>query len=37
MPDYENGVKWNDKLFDIVWPLIPTLVSKKDQSWKNYE
>jgi len=37
MPDYENGVKWNDKIFDIAWPLIPTLVSKKDQSWENYE
>jgi len=30
-PDYEHGVRWDDKAFDIKWPLKPTFISEKDQ------
>jgi dTDP-4-dehydrorhamnose 3,5-epimerase len=32
----ERGVRWNDPLFAIEWPIAPTTVSPKDQSWPDY-
>lgn len=37
MPKYESGIRWDDPLFNIKWPLKPTLISKKDQSWEEYQ
>lgn len=31
-PSAERGVRYNDPLLSISWPLTPTLVSKRDQS-----
>jgi len=36
MPKYARGVKWNDKAFDIKWPLTPTLMSKKDRLFPDF-
>jgi len=35
-PDYERGIRWDDPIFNISWPLNPTSISKKDMSWKPY-
>jgi dTDP-4-dehydrorhamnose 3,5-epimerase len=32
----ERGVRWDDPAFGIEWPVTPTLVSPKDQSWPDY-
>jgi len=34
-PDYSMGVKWNDEVFKIKWPLKPTIISKKDRMFKS--
>ena len=37
-PGAECGIRWNDPLFDIVWPFSENLiVSEKDSSWSDYE
>jgi dTDP-4-dehydrorhamnose 3,5-epimerase len=36
-PNAEQGIRWNDDEFNIVWPLTPTVLSEKDSSWPNYE
>jgi len=35
-PDSARGVKWDDKAFNIKWPLKPTLLSEKDQSYEDF-
>jgi dTDP-4-dehydrorhamnose 3,5-epimerase len=35
-PQHADGVMWNDPAFGIVWPLIPTVISAKDQTWHQY-
>ena len=30
--DYSKGIRWDDPSLDIVWPLIPTIISKKDNT-----
>lgn len=37
MPEYERGVKYSDPAFNISFPLKPSLISKKDLSWKLFE
>ena len=32
----ETGIRWNDPVFKINWPLKPTKISKKDESWPNF-
>jgi dTDP-4-dehydrorhamnose 3,5-epimerase len=32
-PTHESGVRWNDPLINIKWPLKPTIMSQKDRSW----
>lgn len=36
MPKYAKGVRWNDPTFNIKWPLKVTVLSKKDQLWKEF-
>ena len=35
-PEYSGGIRWNDPLFNIDWPLKPTIISKKDQKYLDY-
>jgi len=37
MPEYSRGVRWNDDAFKITWPLKPTLISEKDQSYDSFD
>lgn len=32
-PEHERGIRWNDPAIGVQWPLEPTVVSDKDQSW----
>jgi dTDP-4-dehydrorhamnose 3,5-epimerase len=32
---HESGILYNDKIINIKWPLRPTIISKKDKSWKS--
>ncbi|MEK7509956.1 MAG: dTDP-4-dehydrorhamnose 3,5-epimerase [Patescibacteria group bacterium] len=32
-PDHEQGVRWDDPLFGISWPLANPILSQKDRSW----
>jgi dTDP-4-dehydrorhamnose 3,5-epimerase len=34
-PEYSRGVRWNDPLFNIVWPDAERTISDKDQQYKN--
>ena len=34
--NYSKGIKWDDPEFKINWPLEPTVISTKDQNWKNF-
>ncbi len=37
MPEYARGICWDDKTFQISWPLKPTIISKKDLSYKAFQ
>ena len=37
MPEYSRGIKWNDPIFNISWPIKSSIISKKDSSWKLLE
>ena len=32
-PEYANGKKWNSSNFKISWPILPPILSKKDENW----
>ena len=34
MPEYAMGIRWDDPKLNIKWPIKPTVISQKDQSWK---
>ena len=34
-PDYYRGVRWNDPRIDIRWPEEVTVISKRDQEWRD--
>ena len=36
MPQYVRGLRWDDPAFVITWPLKPTIISKKDQSFQSF-
>lgn len=36
-PESEKGIRWDDSIFNVKWPLTVTEVSKKDMDWENYE
>lgn len=35
-PPYERGVRYDDPLFEIEWPLAVEVISDKDKSWPDY-
>jgi dTDP-4-dehydrorhamnose 3,5-epimerase len=35
-PEAARGVRYNDPVFAIDWPLVPTMVSSKDETWPDY-
>ena len=35
-PKDEMGVRWNDPLFHIKWPIKKVIVSEKDSKWPNF-
>lgn len=35
-PDYGRGVRWNDPVFDIHWPVEDKIISSKDQSYTDF-
>jgi dTDP-4-dehydrorhamnose 3,5-epimerase len=36
-PGAEQGIRWNDSTFQIVWPEMENLeISRKDQSWPDW-
>lgn len=37
MPDYSRGIRWDDAMFQIKWPLKPTIISKKDISYMPFK
>jgi dTDP-4-dehydrorhamnose 3,5-epimerase len=37
-PSHESGVRWDDKIFGIEWPLKDGLIiSPKDEKWKSFD
>ncbi|MCK9613959.1 MAG: dTDP-4-dehydrorhamnose 3,5-epimerase [Candidatus Omnitrophica bacterium] len=35
-PEYYSGIRWDDPAFKIKWPLSPTLISKQDLEWQDF-
>jgi len=33
-PKFSTGINWNDPKIKIDWPMKPTVISSKDQSWE---
>jgi dTDP-4-dehydrorhamnose 3,5-epimerase len=36
-PEAGRGVRYNDPVFNIEWPLSPTLISEQDKSWPDWK
>jgi dTDP-4-dehydrorhamnose 3,5-epimerase len=36
-PECERGIRYNEPAFGIVWPVMPQVISSKDQAWPDYE
>ena len=36
-PKFENGIRFDDPFFKILWPKKPKVISKKDLSYANYK
>jgi len=35
-PTHSTGIRWNDPLFGIKWPLNNPIISEKDLGWSNF-
>ena len=35
-PGAERGIRWNDPVLEIDWPLEPSAISDKDKNWPDY-
>lgn len=35
-PEYSRGLRWNDPMFDIRWPVGEKIISLKDQSYPDF-
>jgi dTDP-4-dehydrorhamnose 3,5-epimerase len=36
-PEQERGVRWNDPIFNVSWPIDPVEVSAKDAKWPDFD
>jgi len=36
-PGAERGIRWNDPVFNIEWPIREVIVSEKDASWADWK
>lgn len=36
-PDFARGVRWNDPLFQIEWPLPVSVIAPKDLQWPDFK
>jgi dTDP-4-dehydrorhamnose 3,5-epimerase len=36
VPGAARGLRWNDPRLGIQWPLVPTVISQKDQSYEDF-
>ena len=36
MPNFANGIRWNDPMFNINWPIKEPILSKKDQRFTDF-
>lgn len=36
-PDYEGTLKWDDQFHNIEWPIIPEVISEKDQKTSEWD
>lgn len=36
-PFLEGGIRWNDSIIDIKWPIFDPIISDKDKGWKFLE
>jgi len=36
-PEYARGIRWDDKTFNIKWPISQPVISEKDRSWKFFD
>lgn len=36
-PEYQRGVRWDDKAFEIKWPLPVNVISERDRNFPFYE
>jgi dTDP-4-dehydrorhamnose 3,5-epimerase len=36
-PQQERGVRWNDPLFAIPWPIEPLVLSDKDRTHRDFD
>ncbi|RDJ32167.1 MAG: dTDP-4-dehydrorhamnose 3,5-epimerase [Crenarchaeota archaeon] len=35
-PEYAKGIRWNDPIINVKWPLNPSVISEKDKMYKNF-
>jgi dTDP-4-dehydrorhamnose 3,5-epimerase len=36
VPEAATGVRWDDPVFSIEWPAVPTVIAARDRSWADY-
>jgi dTDP-4-dehydrorhamnose 3,5-epimerase len=36
VPGAEHGVRWDDPVFDVEWPLKPTEIAERDRQWADF-
>lgn len=37
IPEYERGLRWDDPIFNIKWPIKDKIISEKDRKWNLYD
>lgn len=36
-PEWARGIRWNDPIFKIKWPIHPPIISERDQNFRDFE
>jgi dTDP-4-dehydrorhamnose 3,5-epimerase len=36
-PEFERGIRWNDKRFSIEWPIAPRFMSPRDENHRDFD